>query len=71
MITGASSGIGYATALAFAKIGSKIAADTQCGPQQREKLERLCRYITRPALSHKRLCCSQSTWPPVYSAAAP
>jgi hypothetical protein len=30
-------------------------ADTQCGPQQRQKLERLCRYITRPALSHKRL----------------
>ncbi len=30
-------------------------ADTRCGPQQRQKLERLCRYITRPALGHKRL----------------
>jgi len=30
-------------------------ADTQCGPHQRQKLERLCRYITRPALGHKRL----------------
>ena len=30
-------------------------ADTWCGPQQRQKLERLCRYITRPALGHKRL----------------
>jgi len=30
-------------------------ADTCCGPHQRQKLERLCRYITRPALGHKRL----------------
>jgi len=30
-------------------------ADTWCGPHQRQKLERLCRYITRPALGHKRL----------------
>jgi len=35
-----------------------LPADTQCGPQQREKLERLCRYITRPALGHKRLRCT-------------
>jgi len=27
-----------------------------CGPQQRYTLERLCRYITRPALGHKYLC---------------
>jgi len=31
------------------------AADTRCGPYQRQTLERLCRYITRPALGHKRL----------------
>ena len=30
-------------------------ADTRCGPQQRQQLERLYRYITRPALGHKRL----------------
>jgi len=29
--------------------------DTQCGPHQRHTLERLCRYITRPALGHTRL----------------
>ena len=29
--------------------------DIQCGPHQRQKLERLCRDITRPALSHTRL----------------
>ncbi|MDH3505243.1 MAG: transposase, partial [Nitrospirota bacterium] len=33
--------------------GFSLHADTQCGPQQRQKLERLCRYITRPALGHK------------------
>jgi len=35
--------------------GFSLHADTWCGPQQRQKLERLCRYITRPALGHKRL----------------
>ena len=35
--------------------GFSLHADTHCGPQQRQKLERLCRYITRPALGHKRL----------------
>ena len=35
--------------------GFSLHADTYCGPHQRQKLERLCRYITRPALSHKRL----------------
>ncbi len=35
--------------------GFSLHADTYCGPQQRQKLERLCRYITRPALGHKRL----------------
>ena len=35
--------------------GFSLHAATQCGPQPRQKLERLCRYITRPALSHKRL----------------
>jgi len=35
--------------------GFSLHADTYCGPQQRQKLERLCRYITRPTLSQKRL----------------
>ena len=35
--------------------GFSLHADTRCGPQQRQQLERLCRYITRPALGHKRL----------------
>ena len=33
--------------------GFSLHADTWCGPQQRQKLERLCRDITRPALSHE------------------
>jgi len=35
--------------------GLSLHADTRCGPHQRDTLERLCRYITRPALGHKRL----------------
>lgn len=35
--------------------GFSLHAETSCGPQQRQKLEQLCRYITRPALGHKRL----------------
>ena len=35
--------------------GFSLHAETWCGPQERQKLERLCRYITRPALGHKRL----------------
>ncbi len=35
--------------------GFSLHADTRCGPHQRHTLERLCRYITRPALGHKRL----------------
>ena len=35
--------------------GFSLHADTWCGPHLRQKLERLCRYITRPALGHKRL----------------
>ena len=35
--------------------GFSLHADTRCGPHQRQTLERLCRYITRPALGHKRL----------------
>ncbi len=35
--------------------GFSLHADTRCGPHQRQTLERLCRYITRPAIGHKRL----------------
>ena len=35
--------------------GFSLHADVHCGPHQRHTLEHLCRYITRPALGHKRL----------------
>ena len=35
--------------------GFSLHAGVSCGPHQRSTLERLCRYITRPALGHKRL----------------
>ena len=35
--------------------GFSLHANTRCGPHQRSTLERLCRYIARPALGHKRL----------------
>ena len=35
--------------------GFSLHADTFCASHQRQKLEQLCRYITRPALGHKRL----------------
>ncbi len=35
--------------------GFSLHAGVHCGPHQRSTLERLCRYITRPALGHKRL----------------
>jgi hypothetical protein len=35
--------------------GFSLHAGVYCGPHQRSTLERLCRYITRPALGHKRL----------------
>ncbi|TDI89201.1 MAG: hypothetical protein E2O77_10130 [Caldithrix sp.] len=35
--------------------GFSLHAETSCASHQRQKLERLCRYITRPALGHKRL----------------
>jgi len=36
-------------------LGFSLHANVVCGPHQRLTLERLCRYITRPALGHKRL----------------
>jgi len=35
--------------------GFSLHADTSCTSHQRQKLEQLCRDITRPALGHKRL----------------
>ena len=35
--------------------GFSLHAGTACKPTERKKLERLCRYITRPAISEKRL----------------
>jgi hypothetical protein len=35
--------------------GFSLHANTRCGPTQREKLERLCRYVARPPVAHERL----------------
>ena len=35
--------------------GFSLQAGARCGAHQRKKLERLCRYITRPAIANKRL----------------
>ena len=39
--------------------GFSLHANVSCGPHQRPTLERLCRYITRPALGHKQLAASR------------
>jgi len=35
--------------------GFSLHAGVRCGAHQRKKLERLCRYITRPAIANERL----------------
>ncbi|MCC6776327.1 MAG: transposase [Hyphomicrobiales bacterium] len=35
--------------------GFSLHAAVRCGADGRKQLERLCRYITRPALAHERL----------------
>jgi len=35
--------------------GFSLHANTACGPQEREKLEKLCRYVARPAVAMERL----------------
>ena len=35
--------------------GFSLHANTYCAPTDRQKLERLCRYITRPALANERI----------------
>jgi len=35
--------------------GSSLHAAVRCGAGQRRELERLCRYITRPAIANERL----------------
>ena len=35
--------------------GFSLHAAVRCGPHQRNQLERLCRYITRPAIANERL----------------
>ena len=35
--------------------GFSLHAGVRCGAHQRERLERLCRYITRPAIANGRL----------------
>ena len=37
--------------------GFSLHAGVRCGAHQRKELERLCRYITRPAIANERLKC--------------
>ena len=39
--------------------GFSLHADVRCAMHQRSKLERLCRYITRPAIADERLASNQ------------
>ena len=43
------------TALCAEAHGFSLHAGVRCGAHQREELERLCRYITRPAIANERL----------------
>ena len=43
------------TALCADAHGFSLHAGARCGAHQRQELERLCRYITRPAIANERL----------------
>ena len=43
------------TALCADAYGFSLHAAVRCGAHQRKELERLCRYITRPAIADERL----------------
>jgi hypothetical protein len=38
--------------------GFSLHAAVRCAAHQRQELERLCRYITRPAIANERLSCN-------------
>ena len=40
--------------------GFRLHAAVRCGAHQRKELERLCRYITRPAIANERLTCNRA-----------
>jgi hypothetical protein len=42
------------------RTASSAHAAVRCGADQREELERLCRYITRPAIANERLKCNHA-----------
>jgi len=42
-----------AAALCAEAYGFSLHAGVRCGARQRKELERLCRYITRPACRHR------------------
>jgi hypothetical protein len=44
-----------ATVLCADAHGFSLHAGVRCGEHQRKELERLCRYITRPAIANERL----------------
>ncbi len=45
----------FASTLLAKQPGFSLHASTRCEPNQRDKLEKLCRYITRPAIANERL----------------
>ncbi len=40
--------------------GFSLHANVRCAANQRKQLERLCRYITRPAMANERLRCNRA-----------
>ena len=38
--------------------GFSLHAAVRCGAHERQRLEQLCRYITRPALANERVQCN-------------
>ena len=40
--------------------GFSLHAEVRCAMNQRDKLEQLCRYITRPAIAHERISINQN-----------
>ncbi|MGH8552920.1 MAG: transposase, partial [Methylococcales bacterium] len=45
----------FTTELCSTEHGFSLHADVRCAANQRHQLERLCRYITRPAIANERL----------------
>ncbi|MGH8549012.1 MAG: transposase [Methylococcales bacterium] len=51
-------GVHSTAELCVSEHGFSLHADVRCAANQRNQLERLCRYITRPAIANNRLECN-------------